>query len=67
MLKLKEHVGQGGLLGDTDIAFLEEVTSDASRVKPLLDRNPEYQELATRMVALYSEITQRALENEKSA
>lgn len=65
-LSLKEKVDGGAVLDDYDIAFLEEVFSDSNKIKPLLDRHPEYQELATRVLTLYGEITEKALENEKS-
>jgi len=66
-LDLKEKVDAGETLSDYDIQFLAEVLSDASSMKPLLDRNPEYAELAARMLQLYREITEKSLENEKSA
>jgi hypothetical protein len=66
-LSLKERVDRGERLSDADLAFLEEVFADTSKVKPLLDRYPQYQELAARMVNLYKEITAKALENEKAS
>ena len=63
-LDLKAKVEQGGVLDDLDIEFLEGVFSDSSELKPLLARHPEYQDLAARMMALYREITTKALENE---
>ena len=66
-LSLKEKVDGGAVLDDYDIAFLEEDFSDSNKIKPLLDRHPEYQELATRVLTLYGEITEKALENEKSS
>jgi hypothetical protein len=66
-LELKEKVDRGGLLNDMDIAFLEEVFEGAARLKPLLDAHPEWQNLAARMLSLYSEITAKALENEQGA
>lgn len=66
-LSLKEKVDGGGVLDDYDLAFLEEVFSDSNKIKPLLDRHPEYQDLAARVINLYSEITAKALENEKSS
>jgi hypothetical protein len=66
-LDLKEKVDAGETLSDYDIQFLEEVLSDTSNMKPLLDRNPEYAELAARMLQLYREITEKSLENEKNA
>jgi hypothetical protein len=66
-LSLKEKVDGGAVLDDYDLAFLEEVFNDSNQVKPLLDRHPEYHELATRVITLYKEITEKALENENSA
>ena len=36
-------------------------------LKPLLDRHPEYQELAARMMSLYHAITTQALANEQAS
>ena len=63
---IKEKVDRGELLDEYDFAFLEEVFADASRIKPLVDRHPEYQDLVARAMHLYKEITDRAMENEKS-
>ena len=67
VLSMKEKVDQGGLLDDFDLAFLKEVLADAVEVKPLIDRHPEYQDLAARMMSLYKEITEKAMENEEAA
>ena len=64
-LDLKAKVDEGGLLDDMDIDFLEKVFADSDALKPFLARNPEYQELAGRMMALYHSITTKALENEQ--
>ncbi len=66
-LSLKEKVDGGEPLDEYDLAFLEEVFNDSGKIKPLLDKHPEYHELATRMITLYKEITAKGLENEKSA
>jgi len=63
-LELKEKVDRGEVLNDLDIGFLEEVLSDAGKIKPLLDKYPEWQGLAERMMSLYNDITTKALENE---
>ena len=63
-LELKEKVDRGEVLNDLDIGFLEEVLGDVGKIKPLLDRHPEWQELAGRMASLYNDITTKALENE---
>ena len=64
VLELKEKVDQGEVLNDLDIEFLEEVLGDAVKIKPLIERHPEWQELAKRMVSLYNDITTKALANE---
>jgi hypothetical protein len=66
-LSLKEKVDRGELLDEFDLAFLDEVFADTNSIKPLLDRHPEYQSIAARMVGLYKAITDKAMENEKSA
>ncbi len=64
-LTLKEKVDSGEILSDSDLAFLEKVLSDTNRIKPLIKRHPEYHSLATKLINLYSEITEKAVENEK--
>jgi len=66
-LELKERVDRGEVLNDLDISFLEEVFHDTAQIKPYLDKHPEWQDLAGRMIQLYSDITTKALENQKSA
>jgi hypothetical protein len=63
---LKEKVDRGELLDEFDLSFLEEVFADTHKIKPLVDRHPEYQELVSRAIRLYKEITDKAMENEKS-
>ena len=63
-LELQEKVDRGEVLNDLDIVFLEEVLGDVGQVKPLLDRHPEWHDLAARMASLYNDITTKALENE---
>jgi hypothetical protein len=64
-LSLKEQVDAGGQLSDPDIKFLSGVFKDANRVMTIVDKHPEYQELASRAISLYRHITEKALENEK--
>ncbi|MFT3848881.1 MAG: hypothetical protein QM739_09435 [Propionivibrio sp.] len=66
-LELKEKVDHGETLDDFDIDFLERVFEDCSSLKTLLDRHPEYQELAGRMMSLYHAITAQALANEQAS
>lgn len=66
-LDLKAKVDAGEKLSNFDLQFLEEVFADAQKIRPLIERHPEYQELAARMLHLYKEILDKATENEKNA
>lgn len=66
-LALKDKVEKGETLGDYDISKLEQVLIDAQALQPILDRHPEYQDLAARLLHLYKEILDKATENEKNA
>ena len=63
-LELKEKVDGGEVLNDREIEYLEEVLGDVDKVKPLIDRHPEWQDLVAQMANLYNDITTKALENE---
>ena len=64
-LKLKEKDDRGEPLDDYDVTFLKEITGDITNTKPLHERHPEFQTLVSRMLDLYKEISEKALENEK--
>ena len=66
-LDVKKRVDAGETLGEHDMQFLEGVFHDAETIKPLANRNPEYQQLVARVVKLYKEIVDKALENEKKS
>ena len=66
-LELKEKVDAGESLGEYDLRFLDEVFHDTQTIHPLVDRHPECQQLVARMVHLYKEILEKALENENKA
>jgi hypothetical protein len=59
-------VDRGERLSDLDLSFLEEVLQDTIEAKPFLDQHPEWQELSTRVIALYKDITSKALANEQA-
>jgi len=63
-LALKERVDRGEVLNELDLAFLEQVVTDANAIKPIVHENPQALEVASRMLQLYHEISSRALENE---
>lgn len=63
--RLHERVMQGEKLTESDMAFLEDVFATAEDVKPLLRKYPQYQDMALKAASLYTEIMDKALENEK--
>ena len=64
-LAMKARVDKGEVLNDADLAFLDEVVAGAQQNWDLL-KDPRVLEIAGRMVQLYKEITEKALENEKA-
>jgi hypothetical protein len=64
LLALKEKVDAGQPLADEDLGFLNRIYEESDRVKPIIDRHPEYQDLVARVVRLYADISAKALENE---
>ena len=76
MLRLKEtrlprakgllkKVNGGETLSDGDIRFLKRVYEDNRSSQSLLKRYPEYHDLISRFIDLYTENIAKALENEK--
>jgi hypothetical protein len=47
--------------------FMKSVMGDASTVRRLAAKYPEYQGLVDKVAALYAEVTQKALENQQKA
>lgn len=66
-LDLKDKVDAGATLSDYDLRFLEDVFADAQKLRPLIERHPEYQELVARVIHLYKDILDKATENENRA
>jgi len=64
-LSLKDQVDAGARLSESDIQFLSSVFESANTIMAIVDRHPEYQDLASRALSLYHHITEKALENEK--
>jgi hypothetical protein len=65
LLELNERMDAGERLSERDMEFLAEVMEDARSAHSRVDHHPEVQPLYARIIALYSEITTKGLENEK--
>ena len=63
--RMWERVERGETLQDSDIEFLHRVFEDSRNLRPLVERNPEYLSLVSKMIDLYSDIVSKSLENEK--
>ena len=67
ILGMKERVDAGEKLTDVDLMQLKEVFEDAGTVKTYIDKYPQLEDAAAQAMSLYSEIMDKALENEKNS
>ncbi|MCU7799754.1 MAG: hypothetical protein KZQ70_06330 [gamma proteobacterium symbiont of Lucinoma myriamae] len=66
LLEIKNDVDQGETLGDFEIQFLEQIVKDAKQNERYLQTaDDELKALMMKVMALYNEITKKALENEQ--
>ncbi|MUV14682.1 hypothetical protein [Noviluteimonas gilva] len=64
MLELQRHVDAGAKLDEGEFEFLKELVEDANLSHQYVARHPDLQPLASRLVSLYGQIVEKALENE---
>ena len=64
--RMQERVNAGEKLSDVDIEYLKRVYDQSRDSAALFERHPEYDELRVRALDLFSEIIEKALENEKT-
>lgn len=62
---IKERLERGEPLTERDLQFLGRVFEASKQIMPIIERNPEYQELASKVISLIHEISQLALNNEQ--
>jgi hypothetical protein len=65
LLSVKTRLLAGGTLADVEIMRLREILEHAQTMQRMADRHPEFHELSAKMAALYAEICETALQNEK--
>jgi len=66
-LALKKKVDSGELLDDYDHKYIKELQKDAGEARLIVERNPEYKELAAKIINLWNEIIEKDIENQKMA
>ena len=66
LLAIKTRLENGDTLSKIEIERLGKLIESADHTRDLVERYPEYQELAARIASLYQEITELALANEEA-
>lgn len=63
-LAIKKRIDNSESLNQLDMLFFEEEISYASSIMHLIEKHPEYQDLVTKIIHLYHEVTEQSLKNE---
>ena len=66
-LDMNKKVDAGGVLDDFDLDFIKQVDKDSRHIRTLIDRNPEYKELAAEVLGLLDDIIEKDAENRKNS
>ena len=64
-LAMKKKVDSGEVLNKSDHLYIKQVMEDGKKVRSLIDRHPEYKDLATKALDLWNEIIEKDIENQK--
>ena len=67
LLAIKERLENGDTLSALEIEEIGNMIEGADHTRELVERHPEYQELAARMASIFEEITELAVANEEQA
>lgn len=66
LLAIKKRLEDGDTLSKLEIERLGSHIKGSEHTRELIERHPEYQELAARVASLYQEITELAVANEEN-
>lgn len=64
LMAIKARVDSGDPPTEMDLDFMEQAITEGRKAIPLIDKHPEYQELAVQVMSLYKEITDKAMKLE---
>lgn len=62
---LEAKLDKGEPLNDSELEFLEQVSTDGNEVMRMIDRHPEYHDLAAKVLELCTKIISKAVDVEK--
>lgn len=62
---MKKKVDGGDVLNESDHLLIKQVMEDGKKVRSLIEKHPEYKDLATKAIDLWNEIIEKDLENQK--
>lgn len=62
-LEMKKRLDRGEVLDDYDHKTLDDILEVINKIRPLIDRNPEYEQLFTKIVNLWVNIIEQAIKN----
>ena len=65
IFRIKERVDSGERISPEDMRFLRQSLLDSLNTKPIYDGNPELAELSAKVIAIYRDISVKALANEQ--
>ncbi|MCW8879146.1 MAG: hypothetical protein OQK04_19435 [Kangiellaceae bacterium] len=66
VLEIKSRLEEGKSLRQSDTNFLLLVASDSLTMRGLIERNPTYKPLATKILIFFHQVIATALENQES-
>ena len=62
---MEEKLDKGERLDDSELEFLEKISTDGNEVMRMIDHHPEYQELTVKVLGLCTKLISKAVDLEK--